>query len=71
MIRERILQILRERGMSQAQLAARIGMKPQQLSAIMTGKHAPTLESLRRIAFGLDVSVITLIEERESEVANA
>lgn len=37
------------RGMSQKQLAARIGIKPAQVSQMETGKYHPSLTMLTRI----------------------
>lgn len=60
---ERVTWLLRRRRManqeisSQKELAARIGMKPQQLNAYMSGRRAPNVRHLRAIAAALETSV--------------
>jgi TetR/AcrR family transcriptional regulator, cholesterol catabolism regulator len=43
------------RGLSQADLARRVGMRPATISAIETGKTCPRPRTLRRLANGLGV----------------
>lgn len=42
---------------SQKELAAEIGMKPQQLNAFMSGRRRPNVQHLRAIAMALETSV--------------
>jgi transcriptional regulator with XRE-family HTH domain len=60
---ERVTWLLRRRRQanqdiaSQKELAAKIGMKPQQLNAYMSGRRAPNVRHLRAIAAALETSV--------------
>ena len=60
---ERVTWLLRRRRQanqdiaSQKELAAKIGMKPQQLNAYMNGRRAPNVRHLRAIAAALETSV--------------
>ena len=50
-----------ERGLSQAELAARCGLSQAQISYFEIGRRRPTLDQLVRIARSLDVSIERLI----------
>ena len=60
---ERVTWLLRRRRManqdiaSQKELAAKIGMKPQQLNAYMNGRRTPNVRHLRAMAAALETSV--------------
>lgn len=60
---ERVSWLLRRRRLadqpiaSQKELAAHIGMKPQQLNAYMNGRRTPNVRHLRAIAAALETSV--------------
>jgi transcriptional regulator with XRE-family HTH domain len=54
-------------GLTQAQLAERMGVDTETLSRFERGKHAPTLKSLVRLAGLLQTTVADLLtEERQS-----
>lgn len=56
------LRMLREqRGCSQAELARRSGVRRTYLIALERGQHDPTLDTLRRLAIGLDMDVADLV----------
>lgn len=52
-----------ERGFTKQALADAIGMERSQLSNILSGKNSPTLETLARIADGLDVDILDLLQD--------
>ena len=56
-----------ERGLSQAKLAARADLDPSTVNQIERGARAPTLETLRKLAAGLDVSLAELLGEAPSD----
>lgn len=68
-IGKRIKEILEIRGMSQADLGRKIGMRDSDLSEIINDKRAPTAKTMDRLARGLGVSVKELYpEEGEAKV---
>ena len=71
---ERVAWLLKRRRLadqpisSQKELAAKIGMKPQQLNAYMNGRRRPNVQHLRLIAAALETSVSFLaLTTKESE----
>jgi DNA-binding XRE family transcriptional regulator len=56
-----VAKLRRMRGLSQADLAAEIGMQSPNLSRLEAGKHVPTLDVLLRVAAALGVSLAALI----------
>lgn len=60
-IKGRIRDILHEKGMTQRDLAAKMGISPAALSVIINPRNAPTLDTLQRIAMALDVEVAELL----------
>jgi transcriptional regulator with XRE-family HTH domain len=48
------------------ELAARTGLSPQALRNIELGINSPTLDSLRKIAHGLGMSVEELIQDTKT-----
>lgn len=63
----RIVQFRRELGLTQRQLAKRVGVQPPYLSQIETGKRQGTLKLLLSIAKELDTDVDTLAGEEPRE----
>lgn len=57
MIRSKLGEVLKERGLRQDWLASRAGVHNATLSRIVTGKSVPTLEVAYRIANVLDLRV--------------
>jgi transcriptional regulator with XRE-family HTH domain len=53
----------RQLGLTQAELAARIGRSPSYVSALESGATAPSLTTLRHIASALDTVVAAFFEE--------
>lgn len=55
--------LLDERGMSQRDLAAAVGVKPPTLSTILRGKEGVTLDRAERIAEALGVPLSALLTD--------
>ena len=51
-----------EKGMSQQQLAARVGTSNTQISRIESGRHRTNLDTLSRIAHALDLRIVVGFE---------
>lgn len=60
-LRENIKFILQKRGMTQVELAAKMGVSKQQLQYYINGNT--TLKSLQKIAVALDTTMETLVSE--------
>ena len=56
----RIKELLKEKGATQKELANKMGMSEGNLSNILSGKFAPTLDTLQRIAEALGVDIAEL-----------
>jgi transcriptional regulator with XRE-family HTH domain len=62
----RALRAERERaGLSQSELARRIGMRPGDVSRFARGVREPRLSTLVRLAFGLGVTPAELVDRLE------
>lgn len=59
--RERLAEILKERGMEQKKLAEMVGVSSKAISAYVRGKADPSLEKFAKIAEALDVSADYLL----------
>jgi len=57
-------------GLTQAELAERLGVDTETLSRFERGKHLPSLATLGRLAGLLQVTVATLMEEDKPTPAN-
>lgn len=57
-----VKQVRESKGISQKDLADRIGMIPHQLSRYENGHELPNLTNLCRIAKALDVEITELVE---------
>lgn len=66
----RIKEILKEKGMSQIELAQELGMTPVALSQRMNGHLSCTTEFMEKVAHVLGVSFISLIEDDTSRVVS-
>lgn len=67
----KIQQIRKSLKMTQDQLAEQVGMEPQNISMIETGRNYPTPENLAKIAQSLGVEVFELFvfgEEKSTDV---
>ena len=60
---DRLKRLIHIEGMTQAELAKKIGIDPSRLSKYVTGTHAPDAYMLHRIANALDCDVKTLFDE--------
>ena len=70
-VRAALLDYMRENGLTQREVAGRIGMTPQQLSAWFKGNWALRLSTVERIAAGCDLVTKVVFERlprRPSEV---
>lgn len=66
----RIKEILKEKGISQIELAQELGMTPVALSQRMNGHLSCTTEFMEKVAQVLGVSFISLIEDDTSRVVS-
>ena len=62
-LKERVKVLLKARGITQAELAEKIGVQGGTLSNAISGRYSPTLDTLERIAEALGVSVAELFAE--------
>lgn len=60
---ERIRQLRKERGWSQAELGSKVGTDSQRISRYENGRITPSVEALVRLADALEVSVDYLVRE--------
>jgi transcriptional regulator with XRE-family HTH domain len=67
---ERLKALREQRGLTQAELGVRAGMGAASVSHFETGRRAPALDSLVRLADALEVSTDALLG-RETEKTNA
>jgi transcriptional regulator with XRE-family HTH domain len=58
---DRLAQLRRARGLTQVQLAARVGVHPSQLHRYEAGAAQPSLEVIRQICVALSVSADALL----------
>ena len=58
-----IARLRREKGMTQGQLAEKVGCYTKDISRWETGKHRPAAESLKALAEALECTMDDLIEE--------
>ncbi len=63
----RVLELLEQRGWSQAQLARRIGIERSHLSRLMRGKRQWKPEQLERVAGAFEVELGELVQGTEAE----
>lgn len=61
----KVKEILKEKGMTQKELALKIGVAEISLSRSINGN--PNLDTLQRIAEALDVDISELFKQRESD----
>lgn len=60
MIRLRIKEIAKTKGLPLGVLASRVGVTPQTLSGFIAGRFSPSFDTLERLASALGVSVSEL-----------
>lgn len=56
----RVLDLLDEKGISQAELAARLNVSRQQVSKIVKGQENLTLETIARLEYVLDAVIVAV-----------
>jgi transcriptional regulator with XRE-family HTH domain len=66
---EQLAELRRERGLTQAALAERIGVRANQISRYESGQSEPTLGVLRQLAIALSVSADALVFGGEDRLA--
>ena len=64
----RILEICKQKGLTQKELAVKVSLSPVGLSKAINGN--PTKDTLERIAVALDVPVADLFEQPASDIVN-
>ncbi len=69
-IASRILQTLKDRGMTQKQLAQKLEVSPQALTRIVKGRQNLTLHTIRKIENVLDIALITVNRQPKPKVVN-
>jgi transcriptional regulator with XRE-family HTH domain len=62
----RIRSLRKRKGLSLLALSQQSGLSPNAISRIERGENSPTVSSLRRLANGLEVSVIDLFKEEKT-----
>lgn len=62
----RIKEVLKEKGLTAVWLASEIGIAQPSMSNIVNDKTKPSLETLDRIAFALNVSITELFERADN-----
>ncbi len=68
---ESIRRLIRERRLTQVEVAKAAGMKPQQLNDTLSGEVSPRLETVERIAKALGVPVYKLLMPDETAKPSA
>ena len=66
----RIKELRKSRGLSQEELAEKIGVEPQHMSRLEIGKSYPSLDRLEKIAIALDVPLKDFFEFMHLEDAD-
>lgn len=61
MIAHRILQCLKQKGISQRELAKQLGVSPQALTKIVKGRRNLTLSTIRKIEKALEIDLINIV----------
>ncbi len=64
----RILECLKEKGLTQRQLAKELGVTPQALTKIVKGRRNLTLNTIRKIEKVLDIQLISVLHEENSNL---
>ena len=69
--RDMLARLRRERGMTQAELAQRLGVSKSSISMYERGNREPELDLLERMADLFDVSVNAMLGRSEPELVNS
>lgn len=70
LIGSHIKQLRRSRGMSQEELAEKIGIGSKYLSSIERGRENPTLDTLIRLSLGLNIDIFEMVNYSQKKSAN-
>lgn len=71
MIKIHLKEILKDRGVTAKELAAKLGVSGAAISNIVTGKNYPTYELLENMAKELNVKLSTLLGEEPLKVVDS
>lgn len=63
----RLVQYRAEHGLTQTELARRLGLKQPAVARMETGEHAPTIRTLLRIAEALEIEILLDIKPSSKE----
>ena len=69
MFGERLTQLRRRRGLTQAQLARLAGLTQQGICLLEQGKRRPLLETCQKLANALEVDPVELLKEPTANAA--
>lgn len=64
----KILRLLREKSISQVQLAETMGVSPQHINKILKGRENLTLETIGKLEVALGIELVTIIKSDEKVV---
>lgn len=65
-IADRIDEVLKQKGMTQRELAQRLGKRESEISKWLTGRHNFTTNTIARISLVLDAPIIQVVASRYS-----
>lgn len=65
-IAERIVEVLKQKGMTQRDLAQKLNKRESEVSKWLTGRHNFTTNTIARIALALDAPIINVATSRYS-----
>jgi len=66
----RIKELLKNRGLTLAELSEQIGMKSANLSVALSEKGNPTITTLEKIAVALNVPISELFDQPATDIIN-
>lgn len=66
MVTLRLKELLLEKGMTGVELAKRVGLKEETISAIVTGRNLPRIQNLEKIAKELNVDIKDLFNSTKT-----
>lgn len=69
-IADRIAEVLRQKGMTQRDLAQKLGKRESEISKWLTGRHNFTTSTIARIALALDAQIINVTSTRYDTCEN-
>lgn len=70
MLRLRLREMRKSRGMTQTQLANAVGIKQPSLSSLENGVTEPALKTLIKLAKALECSLDELVDQNDDSVAS-